>query len=533
MLATMLFFSAVAAFQSSAIISGRVVDSITGEPIRKATVTLVPDTDRGPRVARFVNGQPLAKITTTPGDRGIVTDAAGNFRGQVSPGSYLASAGHARYVEYLESAKSVTVTAGETVSVTLKLNKHGVITGRVLDEDGEPIVRAMVQPLKWVITGGLNGQRTLMPQGGGAVSTNDLGEYRLYGLAPGKYLIAAQATYRASLENEAGRQAYTTVYFPSVTNVATAEAIPMAPGQTREGVDLRLSKVRVVRVQGKVGPLPVMGAASRGVNMMVQLEPRHAASPMNRIERLRSSPVTSLGDFDLTEVPAGSYTLIANIFGSTQDRRTARMNLEVGDRDVTGIALTLEPLLTLNGRFVAEDPVSFTGLTLHLRRSDGPSVGAYGRADALGQFSVDNLQKDTYQVQVNGRPKGYYVRQMRMGSLEVKDRLNLEGAGGELVVALEKGTAELTGRVMGPDQSPAKRVPVLLLSGQSAVMSTQTDDQGQYVFSDVPPGDYRVIASVSANINDADDLERLSAAASKVTLTRGGRERRDLELRGY
>ncbi len=484
----------------------------------------MPATDAGPRVARL-NGQPT---TVRPAGAVILTDASGNFHASVTPGTYYASAERSGFVG---SHDIVTVEGSESATVTLKLDRHGVITGRILDEDGEPMVRAMVQTLKWVMLGGPNGQRTLMPAGESTASTNDLGEYRIFGLSPGKYILSAQPTLRDPVN--ADRRVYTTHYYPNVTDLSSAQPIAISPGLIRPGIDLRLAKVTTVQLSGKISPLPVPGSERRGVNMMVALQPRNVGSPMGRMDRQRSAPVNSQGEFTLAQVPAGSYTLVANTFGANQDRRTARLNLEVGGRDVDGLAVTLESPLTVNGRFVAEDPAILTGITVHLQpQNSGQNVAAYGRSDAQGRFTINNLEKDIYRVRFNGRPPGYYIKSVQLGTFDSKDTLDLTaGAAGELTIALEKGTAELSGRVLGKDQKPAVQVYVLLINDRQQTSSTQTDVQGRYTLKEITPGDYRLVATTIASYYDPDVLDQLTQQAMQVTLARSGKESRQLELR--
>ena len=118
------------------------------------------------------------------------------------------------------------------------------------------------------------------------------------------------------------------------------------------------------------------------------------------------------------------------------------------------------------------------------------------------------------------------------GSFDAKDTLDLtSGLAGELTITLEKGTAELTGRVLDKDQKPVARAYVLLINARQQAYSAQTDPQGQYTIKEVAPGDYHLIATTTANYYDPDELDRLTRQAEKITLARSGKESRQLELR--
>ena len=97
--------------------------------------------------------------------------------------------GGARWVAASGSGtpKPVTVTAGQDLrDVVVKLMPAGIITGRVLDEEGDPVEAVSIQLLRPQY---MNGKRQMTPQRGGV--TNDLGEYRLSGIDPGRYLLSA------------------------------------------------------------------------------------------------------------------------------------------------------------------------------------------------------------------------------------------------------------------------------------------------------------------------------------------------------
>lgn len=512
-----------------AMIEGRVIDSVSGDPIRKANVTLILNSGGMNRVmASLASG---ASYTPNRSQRlpetALVTDANGNFRATVTPGTYQARAERNGYVNLPGTLTSVTVAAGETAkAVAIKLHKHGVITGRVLDEDGEPLARVNVQQLKWIQQ---NGRRTLIPQG--STSTNDLGEFRIFGIAPGRYLVSAQANVGGFGSLGRSRQTYATIFFPGVADPSAAQAVEIAPGATRQGIDLRLQKVAVVTISGKVGGVAPGTTPERRMGAMVMLVPRHSPLMMGGMMQ-HAVPVSPQGDFEMPNVPAGSYILTAQTQGPNQDRRSARLNIEVGDRDLAGLSLSLEAGLTLNAQIRAEDAPSLAGLMLYLQGS-GPMSNSTGRADAEGKIALANLDKDLYRASVNGLPAGYYVKSMQLGSFDAKDSLDLTaGAAGELIIMLEKGTAEISGQVVGKDQKPAIAAQVIVLNARhETVRIGQTDAQGHYRIRELPPGDYRLATTADPDLSDPDTLDRLATTAEKITLARSAKETRQLELR--
>lgn len=544
----LILVASAAAFQTPAptgTVEGRVIDSVTGEPVRKANVTLTLKVVRqtvnasraggaGVSGSLVLNNQPMpanrmARPTTNPAG-GLVSDANGVFRTTLPAGDYQVWAERNGYLfAPTAAAATVTVLAGETTrDFTVKMNRHGVITGRVLDEDGEPMAHVQVNSLRWILQ---NGQRALMPQGGMA-TTNDLGEFRIFGIAPGKYLVSAQAHMRGNFSQ--GRQSYAPVFFPGVTDAAAAQAIDVTPGSTRQGIDLRLQKVSVVKVSGKVSGLaaadqPTTERPERRGGAMVSLMPRTAVMAMGGQQ---SAGVNPNGDFEIPAVPSGSYLLRVSMMGPNQSRRTARMNLEVGDRDITGLSLALEPAAELKGQIRAEGAPALAGMMVFLEQPGPAPAAAYGRPDTTGKLSFANVGPEVYHVRVQGPPAGYYVKSIQIGSQDATQSLDLTGGvAGELVVNLEKGTAELSGIVIDKDQKAATAMQVVVFNSRNQmVRNTLTDAQGRYNLTELPPGEYKVAADL-IDLYDPDAVDRLAAAGQKVTLTSAARETRNLEVR--
>jgi len=164
-------------------VEGRVVSAASGEPLKKAFVTLV-------RTASSA-GHPRPPSTTT--------DENGHFLlNDVVPGNYSLAADRNGYVRleyasggvnlsYFGTGTILSLVPGQHVKdVLFRLVPAAVITGRVVDEDNEPLLGATVQALRY---GYVRGQRQLVPAG--EEQTNDLGEYRIHSMAPGRYYVSA------------------------------------------------------------------------------------------------------------------------------------------------------------------------------------------------------------------------------------------------------------------------------------------------------------------------------------------------------
>src|SRR5712692_6828588 len=164
----------------------------------------------------------------------------------------------------------LSLAPGQNVrDVVFRLTPNAVISGRVFDEDGEPMERVTVQARLFMYR---HGQRQLMPASG--AMTDDLGEYRIFGLAPGRYYLSA--TYRSGWYNfaqdrsaaKSEEEGYAPTYYPGTTDSAGATPIEASAGVHLRGIDFTLKKTRVVRVRGRVVNTVTNRAARNTVVML-------------------------------------------------------------------------------------------------------------------------------------------------------------------------------------------------------------------------------------------------------------------------
>src|SRR5205085_4803771 len=149
----------------------------------------------------------------------------------------------------------------QLANVDLRLARGGVLTGRVSDEDGEPLARATVTVLRqqYVV-----GEKQLSAVG--ADQTDDRGQYRVFGLPPGDYFVSATAGGEGVLRQLFGPGApggppadqapattgYAATYYPGVITAGDAGRIKLAPSQEASGLDFQLQLVPLATVKGTV-----------------------------------------------------------------------------------------------------------------------------------------------------------------------------------------------------------------------------------------------------------------------------------------
>jgi hypothetical protein len=276
--------------QTVAQVVGRVIDATSKAPIPNARVMLMPSerppTDTAPRM-------PPSAVTDTEGRFAI---------SGVTPGRHRATAQKQGFVFEPASAPEITVTEGQTASIEIALARGGAVTGRILDERDEPLTDVQVSAVPHM-SGRSN--RTGVVGGGPGMITNDLGKFRLAGLAEGEYVIMA-----APQPARFGRMPRTTTwaptYYPGTTDPEQAQAIALRASDTVDGIEFRLVTAPAFRVSGIV-----VDTAGRPVaDAMVTLQPQSSDSARAFMPP-SFNRANADGTFDVGGLVAGTYSVSA------------------------------------------------------------------------------------------------------------------------------------------------------------------------------------------------------------------------------
>lgn len=346
-----------AAAQERAAVSGTVIHAITGEPVRRAEVilTFLPGEANPGRTAGVSLTTRAGAAAQAPGgirqqSRSAVTGPDGSFRFEnVEEGEYgifIRREGMfpGRHGPGL-SPQRIRVRAGVPVSgLRYALAPQAVISGRVLDEEGEPAQGVQVVAFRRTLAQG--GKAGLMSAGSGA-QTDDRGYFRLVNLPAGKYLPCVRFTQaRTALPDGAGRSIYVPLCYPNALTPEQGAWISVAAGQEVANIDFRLRRAAARRVSGRV--LREDGTPAR--NVMIHLVHRDRAELPWFFTQTQDG--STPGSFLLEGVPAGSYDLVAREVDSSRPEKqpVATMHLEVGDEDVKGIELRFQPPFSIRGQ---------------------------------------------------------------------------------------------------------------------------------------------------------------------------------------
>lgn len=530
-------------------VSGTVVNSITREPVRRAEVVLmqIPDSaaqgqprSGTPGVSLTASAAPQTPGASPQAPRTTVTGADGAFRfDDVAEGTYRIYVRREGMVAgrpaHGLSPQQIRVRAGTPVTgLRYSLTPQAVISGRVVDDEGEPVQGVQVMALRRAPP---EARMSYQPAGPG-VQTDDRGEYRLRNLPPGRYLIQAAPLAQGTMnvpENQ--RTALAAAFHPDASSPQQAIWISASAGQEVANVDVRLRRVAVRRVSGKV----LLEDGRPAERFMVNTLDRNA--PMTFFMSGRMAMSREPGSFVLESVPPGSYTLMARLMDPQNPvmQRAAIAQVEVGDRDVEGVEIRFLPPFVLRGQVRVEGPGAEEARprlgTMQVSLIPSPSGMSFGQAAVKedGSFEVTMHAPGRYRLFLyQGASPQLYVASIRTsGGSDVTQEIDLSSGASESVIITMRTDAALITASRPPVEKEdelcnpyyAAAVPVSEADRASrAPLTTPVDDSGQAVLFPLPPGEYYVFGVCTADltlISDPDLLESLIQRAEKIRVQAG------------
>jgi hypothetical protein len=470
-------------------VSGTVISSAGGDPVRKAVV--------------FLRASDDAKISYE-----AESDANGRFVFQdVDPGAYTIYADREGFMFESDGATGapapgLNVERGKSIEdVKIKLIPLGVISGRVLDEDGDPIRGAMVEAMTYSYVGGKRQLRRTEQ-----MRSNDKGEFRLFGLHPGTFYLHAYdwrvggGGMRIGRRGSAGLEGYGNTYYPGTSEVAHAAPIQLSAGAQLRGFDIRMTRQAHYSIRGKL-PAP-LGRQHENEGIPQQ---NYTLRIVSRGEASRGFSLrTDNENFEFMEVLPGSYYVIYAP-NNGENGLYARQAVEVVNADVEGVTLNLMPLVDVSGSVRVEGTPRRPAENLHVSlRSDMPTFIAGGTNSAEvkpdGSFLIPGVPPDVYEVRVNSNPT-IYLKSVRVGDEEAPQRrIDLTKESGPIAVVLGTDVGEVEGSVKKASGDAAAHVRVTLIAYGSRLgnidfsRSGFSDDEGKFHLRNIAPGAYKIFA---------------------------------------
>jgi len=389
---------AAAAASGTSTIAGQVVtDETAARPVRRAIVTISGD---------------------LPSNRSAVTDEDGRFAFNNLPaGRFTVSARKVAFIDANYGATRpgrpgtpLSLSAGQQATITIRMARGAVVAGLVADRDGRPVPGAQVTAERARASAASN--PTV-----GTVTTDDRGRYRIFGLLPGEYVIAAKPTVsgmgavgarspadmdallanlarRPASSNASGQSAtsspapearvpssvaFPAIYFPGTPLLAEAQPVTVAAGEERDGIDVHLIPVAAANLEGTVSGVQNIDA----VQISIIRAGQTGVSSFDFNPALTARPTAADSRFKYANVTPGRYTIMARAdrnaapgastggrvgiagggsgagptssSGGANDFVYAVAEVDVRGEDIAGISLALQPGSVMSGRVVFDE----------------------------------------------------------------------------------------------------------------------------------------------------------------------------------
>jgi hypothetical protein len=521
--------------RGTAMIRGQIVAADNGGPIRRAQVRITSPEAREGRVAT-TDAQGRFEIKELPAGRYTMTASKGGFvslqYGQRRP---------------TESGTPIELGDGQTLDkIAIALPRGSVLGGRITDEFGEPVANASVSAWRYGYAGGA---RRMMQAGQNSRdTTDDQGQFRLFGLPPGEYYVSATLrTGGAEVTDPMGElSGYAATYYPGTPNVAEAARVTLAVSQENTGINFGLIATRLVRVSGQV--ISSSGApATAGMVMLVPAGANGRPAIASQ-QGGAGSRIDQTGTFRLPNVAAGRYQAQARLAG--RDFEIARMDLVVGAEDVDGLTLVTAPGAVVSGNIVSDtgDPFDFKAAQLQVAaRAGSPDATVMGQQGSrVGDdwsFSLRNLT-DSVLIRT-ASPAGWTLKSVFLNGQDITDQPTDFPPGqtvtGMQIVLTRKVTA-LSGLVTDTRGNPVLDATVVVFPANEKLWTYQSrfikaarpDQEGRYRMTALPGGEnYLVIALQGLDDGQAGDPEFLASVrdlAAKLDIGDGETKSVDVKL---
>ena len=556
-------------------ISGRVVAADSGRPVKRARV--------------FLNAAEL------PGGRGMLTDDSGAYEITDLPaGRYTLNVSKSGFVSLsygqrrpLQAGTPLQLLEGQQLkSVDFSLPRGGVISGRILDEDGEAVPGAMVRVMRYQYQ---QGDRRLTQAG--TAQTDDRGQYRVWGLMPGDYYVnaltripgfggpmgpagrggpggPAGGPFGGRAGGPGGRGAviaalggdvaqffggggddqdqlnYAPTYYPGVTAVEQARPVTLCVSQEVLEISFNLQLVGTSRISGHVTNPDGSAVTAGNVNLMPDGSGRGEQIGQNYGGRIQWD-----GAFTIASVPPGRYILRARA-GDSETPQFAAQPLSVDGSDLDNLAVALSAGATLTGSVVfAAGQTPAPDLTQVRIAAPATDLAAFGpqpnaRVTKDGIFTLSGVSAGTHLIRSNGNLRGWTLKSVTVNGRDVTDT-PIEVRSGQtlsnVTIVFTDKVNEISGTITTTMGVPMADYTVLafptdhtLWRAQARQIATTRPDQtGKYRLRGLPPGEYYITTVDPTEQGEWFEpayLDEHRAGASRLTLGDGDVKTQDFKI---
>ncbi len=465
--------------------------------------------------------------------RNIPLDDDGNFTvNNLEARGYRVSASLPGYVTAGEDDSWRVARLGDTV--TVMLTKGGVITGRVTNQSGEPVIGVMMQATRVKDAAGKPITVMLNAMGGSLSATDDRGIYRIYGLSAGSYVVATQNANM--IVNGSPYAGLVSTFYPSNTREGATE-VQVTPGGETSGIDLRFRGETGHSISGKVsGAVPGAAESSmvaRGVSVRLTVPGTQQTLAQSFVQTGREQ-----FGFELKGIANGEYEISAANFqpdGTNATSPTRRIT--VRNADVSGVELVLASLASIAGKFVVEPaaglkpdeqalcvkgrPAALNEIVLNAqtvapRKTFQTTMGIGDTAPAEdGAFTLPSLEAGQYRLQLNLPGDGWYVKSLAPPASKTANAALTLSAGEKLsgvVVTLAEGAAQIRGKWQGKVTGKMRvhLVPADVAAANDVLRYYEAplSSDGAFTLTHLAPGKYWLVVKAAQALVEGERLVR-------------------------
>jgi protocatechuate 3,4-dioxygenase beta subunit len=467
-------------------IAGTVVNSVTGAPLGKARITLMDTANRA---------NILSVITGDDGHFEFYSLYRAKYSLQGAKRGFISAA-----YEQHEQFSTAIVTAADfnTENLVLRLTPLAFLSGKVIDESGEPVRKARVFLYAENHQGGMK-----RIERRGAELTDDEGYYEFAALAPGNYFVSVSAkpwyAFHLSPSARSGGSSspgvtpldvgYPTTYNNGATDSQGATPFPLKAGEHVQ-VDVHLSPVPVVHLTIRIPEDQQNGPR------MPQLRRR----VFDTVEYVANDGVQSPapGVYELSGVPAGKYSVVLPDSQTGRLQQSSEITLDKDGQELDVSHAEAMASVKLSVKMPRQAPGS-PQVTMGLQDSR-MRVIAVNAVDAAGEVTFEGIPPGKYALVAFSPDKRYSVVRTLISGVETSDHVLPLTAGSSLsgTVFLALGVVAVEGFVHRAGK-PSSGVMVALIpkdpqSHLDMFRRDQSDSDGSFTLRAVIPGTYTLIA---------------------------------------
>jgi hypothetical protein len=500
--------------QTRGAISGTIFDE-TGSPIEEAEISIsTVGSQRFPESFRET------------------TARNGKFRFEnLKPRRYKIYVRYAGYVlpEEFEISGENQKTYQINQELNLIVRKGGVITGKVLDENGQPIIKVRVHVVRIRDEFGRKIPAQEFARFSQQNFTDDRGIYRVFGLAAGSYLVYIGGDY--SYERTLKTQENSPVYYPS-DSVDTAGEVRVGFGEEINSIDINFRQIQGFRVSGTI-----LGATPKAVNngsVFMSL-----INAVNGVETVQTQTNERDGKyaFQIEQIPAGEYEIRAFQFAENgMYSKNPLQKIKIKSADISGLVINLKPLNSIKGNASIEKKSDLklikecadfkeTNLISMIIKFDSAAKeksildsiekiqqNISATPEENGDFEINQLESGKYYFKADFPNENLYVKEI-FQQFSVKEKRDLSDGfnfqNGEnlenVKIVFSEGAAKISGKLIISEKEKAENpqakfiiylIPADLENKDNVLLYAQTigNSDETFLFSNIAPGNYFVSA---------------------------------------